>query len=286
MLTPKLAERFSAWKARQPRGGSARPHRSTTDREARQYLAHRDPLSSIAAVPCELRLTWASGIALEALLRWGRHEDPRAVRAINTLLAMSGGHGWCGCGYFDTRARNYVEDCGEPVDLSRFPVWSANREHGLDWFAGPDDVARFVCDGERRSAISVGRGGALLVRHYYSTGECAMVVRRALTFHPTFPGSTEEVNTALACTWYQSEDGTWGESCLSTMFCILARVTCPLAAFLVLRSVPLLIREQQADGLWQESAVGNSVSPPRGASSLIILRTLKKMGFLDALVPQ
>jgi hypothetical protein len=76
---------------------------------------------------------------------------------------------------------------------------------------------------------------------------------------------------------------------LSSMLGFLARFTHPLAAFLVLRSVPLLIRTQRPDGLWHEARLAyldESTPPPSPAeSTFLILSALKQFGFLDVLVP-
>ena len=49
----------------------------------------------------------------------------------------------------------------------------------------------------------------------------------------------------------------------------------PLIAFLVARSIPALIRDQGPDGLWPEGEMG----------SFEIVRILKRLDFLDSLVP-
>ena len=180
MLTDRLTSRFSEWKAKQRRGRSGRPHRRTTDREARAYLENRDVLNSISAWPCELRLTWTSGMTLEALLRCGLHEEPRVIKAVNTLLAMSERGGWCGCGYFDSRDRNFVPESLDPVDFNRMPF--------PRFSLGENFAARLTCDNVRFLALKAGRDRAFLTNRFLSTGECSMVVLKALSFHPRFPG--------------------------------------------------------------------------------------------------
>ncbi len=286
MVSEKLVSQFNAWKEKQERGKSARPHRKTTDSEAQKYLEDRDALSSISAWPCELRLTWTSGIAIEALLRCGLHEEPRVVRAVNTLLKMSGEGNWCGCGYFDSRDRNFVAESTEAVDFDQVPVLTENMPHCLDWFAKARDIARLVCDNHKRYALDVGEGQALLMRPFRSTGECSMVVRKALSFHPKHHGSNFEVNAALLCTWYQGADGAWGDAYRSTALGLLARIRHPLSAFMILRSIPLLIREQGPDGLWQERQIGKCPPLAKAESTFIILRALKEFDFLDALLPR
>lgn len=285
MLTPKLTTRFNEWKAKQSRGKSNRPHRKTTDDEIKKYLQDRDRLSSISASPCELRLTWTSGIAIEALLRCGLHEESRVVRAINTLLTIGRGWNWCGCGYFDSRNCNYIPASTEPVDFNRFPILNKNIPYSLDWYMTKQDVASLVCNNYEWSGFDLGSRKALLVKHFRSTGECGMVVRRALSFHPKYHGSSLETNVALTSTWFQGSDGAWGDAYLSTAFGILERTVHPLSAFLVLRSIPMLIREQREDGFWSEKPTSSCPPPSKEESTFIILKTLKRFNCLEPLRP-
>jgi hypothetical protein len=277
MLSEKLVSRFNAWKASQMRGRSGRPHRRTTEREAHKYLEHRAVLSSISAWPCELRLTWTSGIVIEALLRCGLHQEPRVVKAINTLFKMSERGRWCGCGYFDTRDMNFVTESSEPVDFNRRPALKFSLDDNF--------IARLVCDDYRLLALKAGKNRALLTNRFRSTGECSMVVLKALSFHPEFPGSHFEANSALSCAGYLGMDGVEEDAYTSSVFGLLTNMTHVFAAFLVLRSVPVLIRRQQKDGLWQEKPIGSCPAPTKEESSYMILRAFKKFGFLDALIP-
>ncbi len=277
MLSEKLVARFNAWKTSQTRGRSGRPHRRTTDVEAHKYLENRDILSSISAWPCELRLTWTSGIAIEALLRCGLQEESRVIKAINTLLKMGERGRWCGCGYFDTRDINYIAESLEPIDFNRIPVFKSSVDE--------DFVAQLVCDNHHLLALGVGENRAFLTNRFRSTGECSMVVLKALSFHPKFNGSNFEANSALSCAGYLGIDGVEEDAYLSTVFGLLASLNHPFAAFLVLRSIPLLIRRQGKDGLWQEKPIGRCPPPSKEESSFMILRALKKFGFLNALIP-
>jgi hypothetical protein len=277
MLTDKLVSRFNAWKASQPRGPSGRPHRRTTDGEARRYIEHRDILSSISAWPCELRLTWTSGIAIEALLRCGLHQEPRVIKAINTLLNISERGRWCGCGYFDTRDCNFVPESLDPIDFNRLPVF----QFSLD----DNSAARLVCDNRHLLALEAGKNRAFLTTRFRSSGECPMVVSKALSFHPRFSGSNFEANSALSSAGYLGMDGVEEEIYLSSVFALLTGMTHAFAAFLVLRSIPVLIRKQGRDGLWREKPIGECPPPSKEESSLMILRALKKFGFLDSLLP-
>jgi len=110
---------------------------------------------------------------------------------------------------------------------------------------------------------------------------------RHLTEKQCDNGSWDDNNmtTALICMLYQSGVGEWGSEYLSSMFGMLDRLAHPLSAFLVLRSVPLLIREQRSDGFWHENLKGNCPPPKPEESTFIILSTLKRFNYLDALLP-
>ncbi len=80
------------------------------------------------------------------------------------------------------------------------------------------------------------------------------------------------------------------------MLAQLERFDTSVAALAVLRSVPLLIRQQGSDGLWDESAFpqlphpGAELRPglsvlDKETTTLVILRALAKFGFLDSLLP-
>ena len=118
------------------------------------------------------------------------------------------------------------------------------------------------------------------------------MVHRALSWHPDYAGSNLATMCARQCEYPQGWDGSWARICLSYMFSLLERLNTPLAAYVALRSVPQLIRNQSPDGLWQEDVpsgprVHPGVKPPaREASTFMILKALKTLGFLDSLRPR
>lgn len=234
-------------------------------------------LADISAWPCELRLTWTSGIAIEALLRCGLHQEPRIIKAVNTLLRINERGRWCGCGYFDAREINFVPESLDPLDFNRLPVF----RFSLDDMS----AARLVCDNHRLLALKVRKDRALLTNRFRSTGECPMVVLRALSFHPQFPGSNFEANSVMSCASYLGMDGVEEDAYLSSVLGLLTGMTHAFAAFLVLRSIPVLIRRQGKDGLWREKPIRRCPSPSKEESSFMILRALKKFGFLYSLLP-
>lgn len=280
MLTEGHVRRFNAWKEGQERGkGTRSSMRKPTDREIREYAAMRDPLSGPASNPCELRFTWTSGIVLEALLRCGLHQHRRVIRGINTLFAMGRRGGWCGCGYFTTHEGNYVPSSTAPVDFNKQPLFGFPAGRFLEL------AASIACGEHEFDALEVEGNRSLIVKPYLSRGECRMVVRQALSHHPAFPGSHFEANTAMQCMGYQDSLGGFGSEYRSTIFQMLERLHHPFSAFTVLRSIPGLIRDQGPDGLWEEAHKTHFPPPNKEETSYIILKTLKKFGFLDVLIP-
>ena len=287
LVSDELAERFNEWKCRP--GATGRPHRRESKGEFARFVDGVGYAINYAMDACELRLTWTTALVLEALLRCDLHLAPRVVRALNTLFALSGdgGGGWCGCGYLDARVD--VPASTAPADLNRFTIPRGNIPHAVDWFPEPNDILHPTFDGAYRS-LQVDERRALRVKSWHNTGLCTMVMNRALSYHPDYAGSTLEAIGALRLAYCQSAYGTWGEMVhLSSMLGFLARSTHPLAAFLVLRSVPRLIHAQRPDGLWQEASLAHSdkAFPPPTAegSTYMILSALQRFGFLEPLLP-
>jgi hypothetical protein len=285
LVSPALTERYNAWKTKP--GAKGRPHRNESKGERKRFVEHVGYTINYAIDACELRLTWTTALVLEALLRCGLHDAPRLVRALNTLQALSGGGGWCGCGYLDAKVS--VPASAEAIDFDRAAVTDRNESHAIDWYPQPKDILQPTFDGHIE-AVEVGERQARLVQSWHHTGLCTMVMHRALSHHPGYAGSNLEVSGALRLAYVQSAAGTWGHMVnLSSMLGFLARSTHPLAAFLVLRSVPLLIHSQGPDGLWHEAppAYLDEITPPPtpAESTCLILSALDRFGFLDALVP-
>lgn len=286
MFSEKLAERFNTWKSKP--GAKGRPHRRESKGELQAFLDNVDFVINYANDPCELRLTWTSALILEALFRVGLHENPRVIVALNTLFKLSGQGGWCGCSYLD--ANWQVDRSDAPVDFNDFVVPQENTQHHVDWFPTSKDIENLACGGQY-SALDMGERRALLVKSWHSTGLCSMVMYRALSHHPAFAGSALQAYGALRTGYCQSSYGTWGRTVFtSSMLGFLGRLSLPLAAFMVLRSVPMLIRTQEPDGMWQEQPLDTDGKlypvPSKAESSYMILRALKALGFLEPLLPK
>jgi len=150
------------------------------------------------------------------------------------------------------------------------------------------------------NCVSIGGGRAMWVKCGIVLGTCGELVYRAMSYHPGWPGSRMELASALRVLVMQSWDGAWTGTFPSFVLSTLERHRSPFAAFAVLRSVPRLIRDQRADGLWREPDDVEPIAPwyrdllPGGfipalcpeTSSFLILRVLKRFGFLEALMPR
>ena len=154
----------------------------------------------------------------------------------------------------------------------------------------PEDV-RNIAAVQGYESLEIGPGEAWVVKQYRTTGECALVVHRALSFHPKYHGSNLEAYAALRCAWRQNSHGTWGDAYMSSMLGFLERFEHPLSAFLLLRSVPHLIREQREDGFWQDKRQDLAdyprwnAPPTKEEGTFMILKALKRFNFLRPLLP-
>jgi hypothetical protein len=286
MYSRKLVDRFNAWKSKPNAKG--RPHRRESKGELQAFLENVDFTINYANDACELRLTWTTALVMEALLRAGLHDHPRVRTALNTLFMLSGYGGWCGCGYLDAGWR--VEKSDAPVDFNVFTLQQENIPHHTDWFPTAGDIEKLTC-GDGYYPLDMGNRRALMVKAWHNTGLCSMVMYRALSHHPAFSGSRLEAYGALRIGFCQNPYGTRGHMVyLSSMLSFLGRLSHPLAVYLALRSVPLLIRTQDVDGMWQEQPLhyeGKAFPvPSREESSFMILRALKSLGLLEGLMPK
>jgi hypothetical protein len=232
---------------------------------------------------CELALTSASAVVLQALLRLGLWREKRVGRAINTLLSLWSGR-WCGCGYLSHK--EVIEADDGPPDFNRIPVPTTNEAiYRLDWFTEEKEISRIV--GRRNvsprfSWLDLGSNETVIDKTSVGMGDCTLGVHEALSYHPDYAGSNLEIIAALEFSRRQSSLGRWGNTPVSTILNSLRRLSHPLAAFLVLRTVPHLIREQRPDGLWAdfgEHSLGGRLA------SFRILRALKHFDLLEPILP-
>jgi hypothetical protein len=284
MFSEGTAESFSNWKQKQEPGSRKRGSRSSTIGQRRAFVENWDVVGPSNAY-CEVKLTWTSAIALEALLRCGLHSEDRVVKAINTLLSMGPSGGWCGCGYFV--ANIYHEASTAPVDFSIVPISVKGRSPGSVGVER-DDILEMACN-HRYKGLSIGEKEALVARAgAEGSGDCPLMVHKALSYHPAYHDSNLEIMGALHCSRRQGWLGDWTGNYVPFFFMLLSRFRCPLSAFLVLRTVPWLVRQQRPDGFWQEEPLPSEPKKPlpvpaKEEGTLMILTALKTFGFLDAL---
>jgi len=300
MFDEEVTRRFNEWKSRH--SGRDRGARQPAKGHVTTFIDNRD-LLGVSNSFCELRLTWTSAVATEALLRCGLAAERRVIRALNTQLAMRHGMRWCGCGNFVAGIRH--ADSTDPLDFNSLPVVTKPPRGGavwmIDWPVDPSQILEKVSDNPARGHLhyrhlSLGKNKAVLLRRPdKGSGDCSFIVHRGLSWHPAYKGSNLETLAALEWEYRQGWDGTWTGNALSFVFAGLERLSSPLGSFLVLRSLPALIRTQQPDGFWKEPddvvrqgwALSRSPLPPptKEETTFAILKALKKFKFLDTLIP-
>jgi hypothetical protein len=284
MFSEKTTDSFNAWKERQEIGSKKRGSREATPGQYKVFLDNSDILGTATSY-CELKLTWTSAVAIEALLRCGLHNETRVVRAINTLLSKWQGRGWCGCDNFVADVS--YEDSTEPVDFNRFPARIRDRHGNIVWLVEPDEILNLTCD-SRYKGFAIGDKTLVAKSGDRGTGDCPLIVHKALSYHPTYHGSNIEISAAVEYVYRQGWLGDWTGNHISFFFSLLSQSVCPLSAFLVLRTIPLLIQQQRTDGFWQENKLPSPQKlvrvPSNEESTFMILKALRTFGFLQALV--
>ncbi len=294
MFDEETVQRFNQWRA--SHSGSDRTEPKPTPTQVEAFLESVD-LLGVSNSFCELKLTWTTAAVTEALLRLGFAEHPRVIRAIHTQLALRRGGRWCGCGNY--QASRGVRTTEGPLDFNHFPVSLArpkrNRVNTTDWPTKGKDALGMDCT-DRYESRAAGSERAVVFRlPSLGSGDCTFAVHRGLAWHPDYPGSSLETLAALEWEYRQGWDGSWTGNSPSFVFNCLSLLTCPLAGFVVLRSVPLLIRTQDPQGFWSEGPdmahQGWARSRPRlpcpsaETTTLAICRALRRFGFLDKLRP-
>ena len=294
LCTPDLTNTFNEW--REEMGGVWKQFRLPRN-EGRDAIVENCEMLGVGLPSnrgCHAWSLWASSVALEALLRCGHVSEDRVSRGINTLLAMrlSGNTYWCANGMRRSDL-TYRESNAAPDFNCLAPDLKADR---IDWPTTRREVMGKAAGG-RYCQWDLGRGKTALLRGPGDkTYDCSSIVLRALSWHPDYRGSSVEMTGSLECEGWQGWDGSWPNNHVSAMLVQLERFDTTVAALAVLRSVPLLIRQQGRDGLWDESTFPQLPYPggeprlpwsvlPKETSTFVILKALAKFGFLESLLP-
>ena len=237
---------------------------------------------------CEPHTTWATALALQALLRCGEVDSPRVKRAIKTLMQYRSRAedcgGWCGCGIFGSTLAGRGIDPDEPADFDSAKLPKSNRDlEFATWFMTKAAVRSMVCNkyAENFTCLRLGENMGLLVKNRMSSpsSNCTTVIQNALARHPDYHGSKLEHLAAYEMSGLQNPKGEWPSHRISGMLHFASFIDHPLAKFLAYRSLPVLIRQQKENGLWFSDGDNESLD------DLLILSALKRLEALDKLSP-
>lgn len=237
---------------------------------------------------CEPHTTWATALALQALLRCGEADSPRVKRAVRTLMQWRKRYGdcggWCGCGIFGSTLSERGIDPGEHADFDSAKLPKSNRDlEFATWFMTKAAVRSMVCNkyAENFTCLRLGENMGLLVKNRMSSpsSNCTTVIQNALARHPDYHGSRLEHLAAYEMSGLQNSKGEWPSHRISGMLHFASFIEHPLATFLAYRSLPALIRMQKESGLWFSEGDDESLD------DLLILSALKRLGILGKLLP-
>ena len=137
--------------------------------------------------------------------------------------------------------------------------------------------------GEDRCFALIGTG--------WQNGDCWAKTNRALSQHPSRPGSLAEHQAIYQASRYQTPLGEWDQGFPAGMLSFLALYDQPAARALVLKSIPWLRTHQCDDGLWHDDDLPRSDwgKPAHPASPRLatyhIVSALGRFGLLECLRP-
>ena len=293
LFSENIAKSFNKWKSKN--GVKGRPFRKHVASEINEFTDNLDINGILSANPCETRITWSSAIVIEALLKAGLYKESRMIKAINTLLLLSDASKkpagvWCGCGYMDAKYKIRPETSA--IDFN----WpNLNNQYSSGWFSSwfsGDDISTLTSGGDSTNQTIKIAGNRAMVISLKESLACNLNMHRVLSHHPNYPGSKLEELGILAYASNQNSLGLWNHAYCSSMLDALCGFKNPLASFLVLRTIPILKRTQEKDGMWQEEQLSyharnetlyKTTPPTKEESTYRILKTLKKYQVLDKL---
>lgn len=237
---------------------------------------------------CEPHTTWATALAIQALLRCGKFDSQRVTKAIKTLMQWRSQYkdcgGWCGCGIFGGTLAGRKIDPDKHADFDSVKLPKSNKDlEFATWFMTKAAIRSMVCNqyAENYSCLKLGKNTGLLVKNRMSSpsSNCTTVIQNSLARHPDYHGSKLEHLAAYEMCGMQNPNGDWPSHRISGMLHFVSLIKHQLAMFLAYRSLPNLIRQQKENGLWFSNGDNES------ADDLLILYALKKLGILEKLLP-
>jgi hypothetical protein len=257
------------------------------------------------APACEPRITHVSAVVGAALLRSGCADHPRLRRYVNTVFHLGGEWGyWCGCGALGL----YDSDIPSSESTPNFNVRAAAHDGRADlstwrWISEAAESALLANRLAQRDQGS--RGTHLqpflwrdlpnanhrfaLLGTAWQNGDCWAKTNRALSHHPSWPGSVSERLAIYQASRYQTSLGEWDQGFPAGMLAFLSLCNDPVAESLTIKTVPWLRSHQADDGLWHHDSLprtgqGRLADPPEPRlATYHILAALHKFGLLDRL---
>jgi len=223
---------------------------------------------------------------------------------MNTVFHLGGAWGyWCGCGALglydsdipvserkpdfnvrivtedgtcDMSPWRWVSDASDCVLLTNQPDLPERGTHlePFCWYGIPGENDRFAL---------LGTG--------WQNGDCWAKTNRALSRHPSSPGSLTEHLAIYQASRYQNSLGEWDQAFPAGMLSFLSLYDNPVAKSLVIKTVPWLREHQADDGLWHHEELlrvpWGKLAEPCGArlATYHIVSTLHKFGLIDHLRP-
>ena len=253
---------------------------------------------------CEPRITHISALVAEALIRCGYADHPRLRRYLNTVFHVGGEWGyWCGCGALGLYDSDLPASQSPPdLDVRKVAEDGAGDLSPWRWVSEASECALLANQPklpERGTHVDPfywcripGEDGLFaLVGTAWQNGDCWAKTNRALSQHPSCPGSLAEHLAIYQASRYQTSLGEWEQGFPAGMLAFLSLYNHTAAKSLVMKTVPWLREHQADDGLWHHEELprsdwGKPAHPPEPRlATYHIVSALHKFGLMDRLRP-
>ena len=213
--------------------------------------------------PCGPRIMWPNGLAMEALLALGYENDERVQTSIETLKSQD----WCECGYQNGSGAGASRQPLTGDQLTEFEAMCVTQYR----YGGLRDIkdlkqadmahrtnAMRVAELSAGEAEAKGTNVFLLGKDDHIQG-CEFITTRSLSkVKDTKARRFAEAHLWRFASRQFTDDGTFPSERYGTGFNqigilqAVARYDHPVAKVIVLRSLPWIIENQNADGSWGE----------------------------------